>query len=59
MDSLYGTPIRQIDLETQIRTQEEIEINYNKPPDFNFDALTTEELRILMKAIERPDVIKD
>ena len=59
MDSLYGTPIRQIDLETQIRTQEEIEINYNEPLDFNYEALTTEELRIFIKALERVEEKED
>ena len=59
MESLYGTPIRQIDLETQIITQEEIEINYNEPLDFNVDALTTEELRIFIKALERVEKKED
>jgi len=56
MDSLYGTPIRQIDLEAQIKEQEEITINYNKPIEFNVEALTSEELRILLKALDREDV---
>lgn len=59
MDSLYGTPIRQIDLEAQIREHEEIKINMIKPVEFNYEALTSEELRILLKALERDDVFKE
>lgn len=59
MDSLYGTPIRQIDLEAQIKEHEEIKINMIKPVEFNYEALTSEELRILLKALERDDVFKE
>ena len=58
MDSLYGTPIRQIDLEAQIKEDQEIIINYNKPIEFNYEALTSEELRILLKALDKEEITK-
>jgi predicted DNA binding protein len=58
MDSLYGTPIRQIDLAAQIKEQEDIVINYNKPVEFNYEALTSEELRILLKALDKDEITK-
>ena len=33
MDSLYGTPVKEIELETQIKPQEEIIIHYHKPKE--------------------------
>lgn len=58
MDSLYGTPIRQIDLESQIKENEEIKINMIKPVEFNYEALTSEELRILLKALDKEEITK-
>lgn len=59
MDSLYGTPIRQIDLEAQIKEHEEIKINMIKPVEFNYEALTVDELKFLLEILERDDVFKE
>ena len=55
MDSLYGTPIRQIDLEANIVNEDDI----NNSIEFNYEALTSDELRILIKAIDRGNIIKE
>ena len=54
MDSLYGTPIRQLDLE--IRNKElEIEEQNNQPEQFDISELSVLELRILLKAFNGSD----
>jgi len=45
MDSLYGTPIRQIDLDSQIKLEQDIENNKLKKNDFDLTRLTEEELK--------------
>ena len=59
MDSLYGTTIRQIDLEEQKKEHEEIKINMIKPVEFNYEALTVDELKFLLEILERDDVFKE
>ncbi len=58
MDSLYGTPIRQIDLEAQIKSEQDIENNTIKKDDFDLSRLTVEELEILLKAFGSNDEIE-
>lgn len=55
MDSLYGTPIKQIDLEANIVNEDDI----NNSIEFNYEALTDDELRILIKAFDRGNIIKE
>ncbi len=59
MDSLYGTPIRQIDLEAQIKEQEEITINYNNPNNLDLSGLTTDELKEYLRLLSESDEIED
>ena len=53
-DSLYGTPIRQLDLEVRDK-QLEIEEKKNKGEEFDYSMLTLEELDILLKAFNRKE----
>ena len=55
MESLYGTPIKEI----LIEPKEEIGTDCIQPDWFNVDALTLDELKVLEKAFDRPGVIKD
>ena len=58
MDSLYGTPIRQLDLE--IRNKElEIEEQNNQPEQFDISELSVLELRILLKAFNGSEEDKE
>lgn len=54
MDTMYGTPIRQLDLD--IRNRElEIEWEKNQPEKYDFMELSVLELRILLKAFKGSD----
>ena len=54
MDTMYGTPIRQIDLD--IRNKElEIEEEKRKSEQFDISMLTVEELDILLKGFNRKE----
>jgi len=53
-DSLYGTPIRQLDLEVRDK-QLEIEEKKNKGEEFDYSMLTLEELDILLKAFSKKE----
>jgi hypothetical protein len=58
MDSLYGTTIRQLDLE--IRNKElEIEEQNNQPEQFDISELSVLELRILLKAFNGSEEDKE
>tara|TARA_R110001592_G_scaffold140715_1_gene361799 strand:- start:55 stop:528 length:474 start_codon:yes stop_codon:yes gene_type:complete len=58
MDSIYGTPIRQLDLE--IRNKElEIEEQNNQPEQFDISELSVLELRILLKAFNGSEEDKE
>ena len=58
MDSLYGTPIRQLDLE--IRNKDlEIEEQNNQPEQFDISELSVLELRILLKAFNGSEEDKE
>ena len=54
MDTMYGTPIRQLDLD--IRNRElEIEEEKRKSDEFDISMLTVEELDILLKGFNRKE----
>ena len=55
MDSLYGTPIKQIELDSQIKLEQDIENNKLRKNDFDLTRLTDEELIILLKAFGEED----
>ena len=55
MDSLYGTPIKQIELDSQIKLDQDIENNTIRKDDFDLSRLTDDELKILLKAFGNED----